>query len=112
MGSATVTSMTNNATATLEDAKAWVKAMGERGKFTSSACRYRITAIEALMSVLGPEHDHSARWLLENVDTVAADWARRNNGDSKTTRNHRGSVRSTLTIYLAYLEDPARAQAH
>lgn len=111
MAAATVTAMMSNEKATIDDAKTWVKAMGERGKFTPTGSRYRLAALEALESVLGPEDDHTARSLLDKVDSVAADWARRNNGDSKTMRNHRGSVRSTLTIYLAYLEDPAKAQA-
>lgn len=107
----TVTAMVSNKAATIDDAKAWVKAMGERGKFSATSWKYRVAAIEALESMLAPEDDHSAQALLDNVDTIAADWARKNNGDGKTMRNHRGSVRSSLKLYLAYLADPAKAQA-
>jgi hypothetical protein len=107
----TVTAMVSNQTATIEDAKTWVKAMGAKGKWTDVATRNRLTALEAVSSMLGPDDDHSARAVLEKVDVLTRDWATKNTKDGKTQANYRGSVRSTLRIYLAYLEDPAKAQA-
>ncbi len=98
--------------ATVEDAKAWVKAMGERGKWTKGAVKARMTALDALASVLGPENSRKANEVLANVDILHRDWARKNNADGATAATYGRSVRSTLGIYLEWLEDPAKAQAH
>ncbi len=111
MSSATVTSMVSNETATIEDAKKFVKVMGDKGKWSLAMTQYRVTALEAVSSMLGADDDHTARAVLANVDTLARDWARKNMKDGKTQKNYAGSVRSTLNLYLMWLADPAKAQA-
>lgn len=106
-----VASMLKKDRATIDDARAWLVAMTDKGKFTQVAGKYRVASLDALASLLGPDDGRSAQVLLANVESLANDWARKNTADGKTARNIRGSVRTSLETFLAYLEDPVKAQA-
>ncbi len=105
-----VSAMHRQDAATLDDAMIWVKAMAQKGKWTESAARVRLAALSAAASILGPEDDRTARGVLERADVILGDWARKTTANPTTTRTYTASARATLRIYLAYLEDPAKAQ--
>lgn len=107
-----VAAIVNQDVATVEDAKVWVKAMKEKGRWSASAARMRVTALDALVGVLGPEESRVAKDVLAVADTLQKRWAVSKNADGDTAAVYGGSVRSTLKLYLAYLENPATAWAN
>jgi hypothetical protein len=106
---ATVSSIVEKSDATVEDTKTWVKSMKEKGRWSDSAARMRLTALDALASVLGPDEVDTATYVLENAQTLQKRWAISKNADGETAQVYGGSARSTLKLYLAYLEDPTKA---
>lgn len=91
---------------TLDDAKAWVDAMSERGMYDPNSARVRATAITRLTSVLSDDEPRIALWVLEHIDEIGQRWARKNNGNSLTTRTYVSRAKTALTDFLKYQTDP------
>ena len=48
----------------LDEVKRWIKSMGERGMYQPTSARLRMTALERMVSVLGPEEDKTPQAVL------------------------------------------------
>ncbi|HYS11057.1 MAG TPA: hypothetical protein VEP66_20125, partial [Myxococcales bacterium] len=106
-----VAAIVNKDAATVEDAKPWVRAMKEKGRWSDGAARKRLVALEALTSVLGSEESRAAKDVLASADVLKRRWAIGKNADGDTASDYGSSVKSTLKLYLDYLDDPAKAWA-
>jgi hypothetical protein len=106
---ATVTAILNTDSATLEDAKTFVKSMKDKGRWSPAAARKRNAALEAVASIISDDESHLASYVFENAERLTKAWATRNYADPDTAGNYGATVKSTLKVFLAYLENPAKA---
>jgi hypothetical protein len=82
--------------------------MAERGQYPLSTARQRVTAIDALVKVLGEEEQKDPYWILENLAELANRWATKNNAKPKTVMTYESRARGALRDYLDYLQDPGK----
>lgn len=94
--------------ASIDELKAWLKVMSERGVYGGAAARVRATAVEQLSSVLGSDEPKDPAWLLANIDAVANRWATKHHATPETTSTYRSRAKSTLTEFLEYTRDPSK----
>lgn len=90
----------------IEAAKVWIEAMGERGKYQPESARFRVTAITRLTAVMGPEEPNDARWLLDNVEELGKRYGRKTNGNPDTIATYVSRAKVALTDFLKFQEDP------
>lgn len=90
----------------IEAAKSWIEAMGERGKYQPDSARFRVTAITRLTAVMGPEEPNDARWLLENVEELGKRYGRKTNGNPDTIATYVSRAKVALSDFLKFQEDP------
>src|SRR5450432_2748248 len=95
----------------IEDVKAWVKSMGEKGIYGGAAARLRATAIEQLSSVVGADEKADPATLLKNIESVAKRWATKNRANPGTANTYLSRARSTLKDYIAFQNDPTKFPA-
>jgi hypothetical protein len=110
MSNATVRSMTSPESATLEDAKKWIKSMGEKGIYPATSARFRISALETFGSVLGDDEPKDAKYMLDHLDEIASRWATLNS-NPKTATDYRSRARTALTDFMSFLSDPVNFRA-
>ena len=92
----------------MDEVKAWLKTMAEKGYYVGNAPRLRRTAIEQITSILGPDEPKDADWVLANIDAIGRRWANIKNADPQTLRDYVGRVKSTISDYFIYRNDPAK----
>jgi len=103
-----VTPIDAKAAPTLENAKKWMLTMAERGEYARNTARFRVTAIDALVSVLGEEESRDPKAVFERLADLSARWARVNNSKAQTASEYESRARSLLRDYLAFLDDPTK----
>lgn len=86
--------------------KNWINSMAEKGLYNGETARFRVTALERLLSVMGPDEPQDAESILRDLDTLARRWATRNNGTPDTARAYVSRARGALTDYLEFQSDP------
>lgn len=104
---ATIHSSVNNVSP--EQIVEWHMQKAEGGEIKVNTARFRCTALLKLVEPLkGDERRNDPRWLLENIDELAARYARLNNAKADTTKTYQSRARSALSDYIAWSEDPSR----
>lgn len=94
--------------ATIDEVKAWLRAMSDRGMYGGSTARVRATAVDQLASVLGGEEPRDPAWLLANIDAVANRWATKHHANPGTTNTYKSRAKTSLAEFLAYQKDPSK----
>ncbi len=100
-----VKAMTTETAATIEEAKAWITGMAEKGYYPSSTARFRVSAIDSLCSILGPDEPRTVRWILDHLDEIGRRWATLKSSPS-TAGTYLSRARGGLEDYLDFLKDP------
>lgn len=93
---------------TLDDVRGWVAAMGTKGIFNGATARLRATALNQMETILGPDEPREARWVLDNLKSIAQRFAIKNQSNPETAATYESRARGALTDYFKYLENPTR----
>jgi len=95
-----------SATFDIEQAKAWITKMGERGSYAPTSARLRATAIERLAGGLTEEEPRTVAYLLEGLDELTDRYMRKENGNRETAVTYRSRAKVALEDFLAFQADP------
>ena len=90
----------------IDAAKAWLQAQGDRGDLSETTVRPRISAISQLATMIADDEEKTAQWMLENLETLGRRWANKNNGNPDTIRDYISRARASLNDYLRFAADP------
>lgn len=90
----------------IEEVIAWAEKMKERGTYRTNTANNRILALRKLTSILGEDEKKDAQSLLDNLDSYADRWARKEGATASITTPNKSHVRRLLTEYLEFQKSP------
>ncbi|WP_437833807.1 hypothetical protein [Sorangium sp. So ce1153] len=91
-----------------EEVTGWLQTKADRGEIPQVTAKLRITALNQLVTILGPEEPRDAEWLLGNIEDLGRRWATKTQGNPETARTYAGRARSALSDYIAWKRDPLK----
>lgn len=91
---------------TVEEVKAWVKAMGKNGMYQPTSAQLRIQALSQLTSILDATEPQDAATVLSKIEEIGQRWARLNAGKGETMRAYISRAKYALHDFLQYQADP------
>jgi hypothetical protein len=91
---------------TVQQAKDWLAAMGEKGIYGGASARIRATAIESLVSVLGSDEPNDVASVLADIDSITNRWATKNHANPETSQTYKTRAKTTLEAFLEFQRDP------
>jgi hypothetical protein len=92
----------------IEDVCKWHTAKAQRGEVALVTVRLRVTALNSLTSILGPEEPRDADWLLNNLEDVANRWATKTQANAATARTYMGRAKGALSDFLSWRKEPTK----
>jgi hypothetical protein len=90
----------------INQVRAWLTAMGERGIYQSTSARLRATAIDQITSILAMDERNDPQWVLDNLDDLTARWATKNNAKGDTAQTYKSRAKVALEDFFRYQQDP------
>lgn len=96
----------NQTTHDLGKVRDWIAAMADRGNYQPTSARLRATALEQITSVLAEDESHDPQWVLDNIDSITARWATKNNAKGETGQTYKSRAKGALEDYFRYQLDP------
>jgi hypothetical protein len=92
--------------ASIEPVKEWLRSMARKGEYPENSARFRITALDTLVTVLAPDEPADLRYLLDHIDDIARRWATKTHANPETAVDYRGRAKTALEEYLRYQDNP------